>query len=354
MKILVIGKYYPDSFASHIYDNLEKLDHLVNKFEIPNLTKLITSNLFFFRIFAKILSFFEKGFDSIYFFRKLKFKNLYNTIKKYDHDLIIVTYDYFWPKEISNIKLNTNAKIVMWFPDAISNLGNAFFMVSEYDALFFKDPFIVSTISNFIKPKVYYLPECFNPYKHNLNNEEISNEYICDLTTAGNQHSWRVAFFENLKGYNIKFWGLKQPIWMPTNILSTYYQGKAVHNHDKAKAFLGSKIVINNLHFSEIWGLNVRCFEAAGIGAFQLVNWRPGIEDLFLIGEEIITFDGVVDLKNKIDYWLSNPIERKRISEKAKLRATKEHTYEIRLNQMISCIFHNQECYKIPNIHTRQ
>jgi spore maturation protein CgeB len=351
MKILVIGKYYPDSFASHIFDTLEKLDHHVYKFEIPNLTKLITSKLFILRFLAKLLSFFEKGFDSIYYLRKLKFRKLNNLTIKYNFDLIIVTYDYFWPVEIRNIKLNTNSKVVMWFPDAISNLGNAFFMVSDYDALFFKDPFIVSTISNFIKPKVYYLPECFNPFKHNLNNEEIDSKFICDLTTAGNQHSWRVAFFENLKGYNIKFWGLKQPIWMPSNILSTYYQGRVVHNHDKAKAFLGAKIVINNLHFSEIWGLNARCFEAAGIGAFQLVNWRPGIEDLFVIGEEIITFDGVEDLKNKIVYWLNMPIERKNIAEKAKYRATKEHTYEIRLNKMISCIFHDEECYKIPNIY---
>ena len=39
---------------------------------------------------------------------------------------------------------------------------------------------------------------------------------------------------------------------MENNFLNTRYQGKAVFNNEKALAFLGSKIVLNNLHFGEI------------------------------------------------------------------------------------------------------
>ena len=349
MKILIIGKYYQDSFATHIYETLVDMNYMTEKYEIPNLTNLITSKSIFIARLAQIIGFVEKAIESIYFFRTLKFAKLYKYVEANKYNLIIVTYDYFWPIEIDNLKSKNNTKIVMWFPDAISNLGKSFFIVSNYDAVFFKDPFIVKTLSNVIKSKVYYLPECYNPKKHSLNGETIDEKYICDLTTAGNQHSWRVAFFENLKEYNLKFWGLKQPVWMPNNFLFESYQGNPVHNFEKAKAFLGAKIVINNLHFSEIWGLNVRCFEAAGIGAFQLVDWRPGLDDLYIDGEEIISFKGIIDLKTKINYYLKNPLERKIIAERAKLRTQKDHTYERRLKQLIECVYNNIESFKIPN-----
>lgn len=346
-KFLIIGTTEIESFSNHISENLIQMGHDVIQYN-PSI-KLKKGHSKIIVYYNKILFTCFSFFNNFRKYRELRFRSLSKILKVKSFDIILFTHDFFWPYEINKLKQQTNSKIVMWFPDHIVNTGKCYFMNSDYDYLFFKDPYIIKIFNNILKSKIYYLPECFNPYKHKADGfNSIPNEFLCDITTAGNSHSWRVAFFENLKNYNIKFWGNPNPVWMENNFLNTRYQGKAVFNNEKASAFLGSKIVLNNLHFGEIYGLNARAFETAGIGAFQLVDWRPGINDLFEIDKEIICFNGIIDLKKKIDFWLNNTEGRITISNAAKIRAYKDHTYENRLKLMINTIFENDHGYKIP------
>ena len=127
------------------------------------------------------------------------------------------------------------------------------------------------------------------------------------------------------------------------------HQGRGVYNHDKVRAFRGAKIVVNNLIYGEIWGVNVRCFEAAGAGAFQMVDWRPGLNHLFEEGKELITFKNIADLKQKIDYWLPREAERTRIREAGRLRAQAEHTYQLRLELLLTTLAGTAQGFTIPD-----
>jgi spore maturation protein CgeB len=131
------------------------------------------------------------------------------------------------------------------------------------------------------------------------------------------------------------------------------HQGRGVYNHDKVRAFRGAKIVVNNLHYSEVWGGNARCFEAAGAGAFQMVDWRPGLGPLFEDGKELITFRTMADLKQKIDYWLPREAERRVIAEAGMRRAHAEHTYGLRLKLMLDTLAGTQRGYPTPQFITR-
>ena len=126
------------------------------------------------------------------------------------------------------------------------------------------------------------------------------------------------------------------------------HQGRPVLNEDKARAFLGAKIVLNNLHFGEIWGANVRMFEAAGIGAFQMVDWRPGIAQLFEDRKELVTFRGVADLKRQIDIYLPQAEERRAIGEAWKRRAHAEHTYRHRLDLLLETLSGTGRGFPLP------
>ncbi|MDP1614644.1 MAG: glycosyltransferase [Methylococcales bacterium] len=198
----------------------------------------------------------------------------------------------------------------------------------------------------------YYLPECFNPEKHWLSEETIGHDsaYQCDVTTAASQHSWRVAFFKHLVDYDVKLWGNPAPLWMPAGSVAQMYQGRPVHNHDKVKAFRGAKIVVNNLYYSEIGGVNVRCFEAAGAGAFQMVDWRPGLGQLFEDGKKLISFKNIADLKQKIDYWLPREAERRLIAEAGMRRAHAEHTYVLRLGLLLDTLTGIRHGFPSPQI----
>ena len=274
MNVLVIGKFYSEGFALHISETLESMGHKVGRFE-PGFKGFAEKNSKLIYRINQVRGNIYTSMDSIPKIRNLHMKELWETVAQGSYALVIVCHDFLWPEEVQRLKKLSNAKIAMWFPDHLANFGKGYFMNAPYDGLFFKDPYIVKILADVLKSPVYYLPECFNPAKHSLwPSEVIEPAYHCDITTAGNSHSWRVAFYDHLSSYNVKLWGGPAPLWMPNGALAKMHQGARVLNHEKAKAFLGAKIVVNNLHYGEVWGLNVRTFEAAGIGAFQMVDWK--------------------------------------------------------------------------------
>lgn len=348
-KVLVIGKFNTESFGMHITETLNDMGYQVLRF-VPGCNAPQGGSIFMHRInqARRVLYDVTSGIPQV---RVRRMKALWSLVKDHHIDYVIVCHDFLQPAEVQRLKDLTNAKISMWFPDALVNFGKGYFMNAAYDGLFFKDPFIVKALLNVPQSPVYYMPECFNPKRHKLaEGIAIANEYKCEITTAGNAHSWRVAFYQHLKNYNVKIWGPPAPLWMPVATTKQMFQNKMVFNSDKAQAFLGAKIVLNNLHYGEIWGLNVRTFEAAGIGAFQMVDWRPGLAQLFKDGEEIISFKNMAELPEKIDYWLNNPAEREKIAQAGKERAHREHTYELRLKLILATLDQQAQGFPVPAI----
>ena len=52
---------------------------------------------------------------------------------------------------------------------------------------------------------------------------------------------------------------------------------------------------------------------------------------LFRDGEHLVFFDGEQDLKAKVHYYLTQPLERARIAAAGRSRVLAEHTYKQRL-----------------------
>ena len=351
MKVLVVGMFYTEGFALHIAETLAGMGHEVSRFEPGSRTGPANGKLSH-RI-NQIRGVLYGATDGIPVLRSWRTRGLWEAARV-DLDLILVCHDFLWPVEVAELKQRTGAAIAMWFPDALVNFGRGFFMNAPYDALFFKDPFIPHAMKDVLKIPVHYLPECFNPDKHSLPEESLVPDpiYACDLTLAGNSHSWRLAFLEHLAGYDIKLWGNPPPLWSRATAWKAMHQGRGVFNHEKVRAFRGAKVVLSNLHFGEIWGLSARCFEAAGAGAFQLVDWRPGLAQLFVDGAELISFSCMSDLRRKIDYWLPRDLERKSIAEAGQRRAKCEHTYTLRLELMINTLKGNAQGFPLVDVHS--
>ena len=337
MNILVVGKFYPEGFALHIAETLTNMGHTTRSFE-PGIKGGRLGGRLGHRL-DQVRGVIHSATDNVPDIRAWRMRALWQETERGALDVVIVCYDFLWPMEVQELKHRTGATIAMWFPDHLANFHRGFFMNASYDGLFFKDPYIVQTLNGILPSPIYYLPECFNPERHRLPPGEVPGpEYQCDITTAGNQHPWRVAFYQHLANYDVKLWGQPAPLWLPTDAVRKMYQGRTVLNEDKARAFLGAKIVVNNLHYGEIYGLNVRTFEAAGIGAFQLVDWRPGLGQLFEDGKELVSFDGMADLKQKLDTWLPRDAERREIAAAGMRRAHAEHTYRLRLELLLATL----------------
>lgn len=350
MNILVIGKFYTEGFALHIAETLSSMGHGIRRFE-PGFRSGRVGGRLGHRL-DQVRGVLHSSTDSLPAVRARRMQALWQAVEQGPLDVVIVCHDFLWPAEVAELKRRTRAQVAMWFPDALVNFGKGCFMNAPYDGLFFKDPYSVHVLGDVLRSPVHYLPECFNPERHWLPEESIGHDaaYACDITTAGNQHSWRVALYKNLADYDVKLWGNPAPFWMAAGATAEKHQGRVVYNHDKVRAFRGAKIVINNLHYGEIWGVNVRCFEAAGAGAFQMVDWRPGLGQLFEDGKELISFKSMVDLKQKLAYWLPREAERRVIAEAGMRRAHAEHTYALRLKLLLDTLAGTQHGYPSPQI----
>ena len=350
INILVIGKFYTEGFALHIAETLSVLGHTVRRFE-PGLQSGRLGGKLGHRI-DQIRGVLYTNSDGIPAIRARRMRALWQATDAGPVDVAIVCHDFLWPAEVAELKRRTGAQVAMWFPDHLANFGRGYFMNAPYDGLFFKDPYIKYVLGDVLQSPVHFLPECFNPAQHWLPEERIGQDpqYQCDITTAGNQHSWRVACYKHLTDYNVKLWGNPAPLWMNAGAVTKMHQGYGVYNHDKVKAFRGASIVINNLHYGEMWGLNVRAFEAAGAGAFQMVDWRPGLDQLFEDGKELISFSSIADLKQKVDYWLPRKDERRDIAEAGMRRAHAEHTYALRLQLLFDTLGGRATGFPMPKV----
>jgi hypothetical protein len=80
-------------------------------------------------------------------------------------------------------------------------------------------------------------------------------------------------------------------------------------------------------------------FEGAACGAMLLTDAvKNGLSDLFIPGEELVTYEDDDDLMTKLRHYLEHEEERARIAEAGYARTHSEHTYERRAQSILDTI----------------
>jgi len=330
-KVLVLGDDFPDSFGDNISSTLNKMDIenvLYNPILLANTKNAIL------RISGDYLLRFVGGFDALIAKKTLK------CIQRINPDLIISTNAKLPPRIVEEIKKKTKIKVTAWFTDAVSNLGRQYLLAAPYDVLFLKEPYMVDLFKSKMGLRTFYLPEAMNPLWHtppnNFSKEECSI-FGSDLSIVGNMYYSRAKILEKLEKYDMKIWGPRFPSWLDSSVRKKF-TNKYVVKSEKSKVFYCSKINLNNLNPAEIYGVNCKAFEIAGCGGFQIIEYRREIEKLFDIEKEIVTYNTLNELEEKVKYYLSNPEERKKIAANSLRRALKDHTYENRLLKLFEVV----------------
>lgn len=345
MNIAILGKFSVEELGSHISDTLTRMGHNVYEVEYGPKLNQDKNNQQNYLMKLKIHSF-NFGTNLNQKTRNYVLKHIMKQLLSINNlDLVISTYDWLTFYEVDILKRNTKSKISLWFPDAIVNFGRAYLMTAGYDYIFLKDPYVVRNMKDYYGfNNVYFMPEAFNPEIHKpvQLNKADEEKFQCDISMVGNLHSFRIPILEKLfseNKYNIKLYGGRAPYYIPVSSnLASKYTNQFVGNEVKSKAMQYSKIALNTLHIGEIESANARVFEIAGIGAFQLTAYRKGLEELFVIGKEIETYSSYDELVVKIDFYLKNEDKRKEIARNGRLRAIKDHTYEVRLKKIIGIV----------------
>lgn len=114
-----------------------------------------------------------------------------------------------------------------------------------------------------------------------------------------------------------------------------------VHNHGGADSntmmpqiIKCSKINLNMTNRPIKTGLPLRIFDLMGAGGFVISNYQAEIPEIFIPDEDIVLYDSIPDLLDKIGYYLEHDEERKLIAKNGYEKVKMCHSYDVRLAQM--------------------
>ncbi len=84
--------------------------------------------------------------------------------------------------------------------------------------------------------------------------------------------------------------------------------------------------------------IKARFFEVTGCGAFLLTYNVPHLADYFTIGEDLVCYDSLSDLAERIRYYLAHEGERQDCADHGYLAAHRRHTYQRRFAELFKQI----------------
>lgn len=195
--------------------------------------------------------------------------------------------------------------------------------------------------------EVHYLPTGFDPFVHRpvVLSDEEKKTWGAPVSFVGAGYHNRQQVFASMAEFPLKLWGTEWPTCRPFDRL-VQDNGRRLTPEEYVKIFAGTDVNINLHSSTERDGVdpfgdfvNPRTFELAGCGAFQLVDQRSLLPEMFEAGKELVTFSNTNDLRDKVNYYMAHPEERQIIAAAGRERAQRDHTYGQRLKKMLSIIY---------------
>ena len=146
----------------------------------------------------------------------------------------------------------------------------------------------------------------------------------------------RVRLFSRIsEHFNVDIYTASDTSMMPhihnKGLVKTLTEMPLVFNH--------SKINLNPTAKSIRSGLPLRIFDVLGCGGFLITNFQAELPEFFRIGEHLDIYESLDDLEYKIDYYLNHPGLRIEIAHNGYEYVKNNHTYTIRVGQMIQLAF---------------
>jgi len=99
---------------------------------------------------------------------------------------------------------------------------------------------------------------------------------------------------------------------------------------------LHNSLMTLNTHIgiSQQYASNMRLFEATGVGTCLLTEKQKSLTELFEPDTEVITYSSREEAVEKIRYILTHDAERQSIAKAGQKRTLREHTFDIRAQQL--------------------
>lgn len=188
----------------------------------------------------------------------------------------------------------------------------------------------------------FYLPLAADPAVHRPLELSAVERRQCgsEISFVGAGYPNRRLAFRQLAGHDLRIWGND---WDGETTLAPYLQrdGARIETEEVVRIFNATTINVN-LHSSVRPGVlvgdgdfvNPRTFELAACGAFQLVDRRGLLPELFA-EDELALFSDMPELLQGIAYYLAHPEVRSEVTARGRARVLAEHTYAHRMQTLL-------------------
>lgn len=128
-----------------------------------------------------------------------------------------------------------------------------------------------------------------------------------------------------------------------SDLVRVQYMGSVDYWSEMPKVFHESKINLNFTIPNIKSGIPLRVWDVLGSGGFLLTNYQAELPYYFEEGKDLVCFDGVEDLREKVAYYLKHEDERVQIAQNGYKKVKEHHTYMQRVGEMLRIVKEESE-----------
>jgi len=101
-----------------------------------------------------------------------------------------------------------------------------------------------------------------------------------------------------------------------------------------------SRITLNHhIDMAESYANNLRLYEATGVGALLITDWKENLSEMFEPGKEVVVYQGAGECVELIRYYLENDDELQTIASAGQQRTLREHNYYTRMQELVDIVY---------------
>lgn len=152
-------------------------------------------------------------------------------------------------------------------------------------------------------------------------------------------HQQRIALLEAVsRRYDLKLWGSRPQTLPASSPLHRCFQGE-VWGAEMYQVLRRSRITLNShIDMAGREAGNMRLFEATGVGAFLLTDFKDNLDTLFAPGREVGTWHTVEECLAKIERFAADDTERAEIAKAGQAKTIRRHTFRHRVEQILEMV----------------
>jgi len=157
--------------------------------------------------------------------------------------------------------------------------------------------------------------------------------------TVSADHQQRIALLEAVAGrYDLKLWGNRPQTLPASSPLHHCFQGE-VWGADMYQVLRRSRITLNShIDLAGREAGNMRLFEATGVGAFLLTDFKDNLDTLFAPDREVAVWRSIDDCLKVIGRVIGDDTGRATVARAGHARTMAQHTYRHRAAEILGFV----------------